>query len=164
MNYHNYFTTLKNAFLGVNPRHYIGSDGWINFKGGLEVYAQKHPELKKQMLGEDPRDVICDHTIGDLRFATNIYPYLEDDMKELNWGYKGSGPYRLALNTLFMFTTGNRLFAELYAWDFVEDFLLAKSQDESLRIEACKIQKWIKNKEANPAPTSEEALYVLRNQ
>ena len=113
-------------------------------------YEKSHPKFKKQMLGETLRPVICDGSIADSYFSTNIYPYLGTS-KEMNWGYSGHGPHILALNILFLFTDGDGVFSRKFYQEFTSEFLMKGSQNEDLEISVGEIQKWISKRKKRKA-------------
>jgi len=105
-------------------------------------YEKQFPHLRKQKLEEHLKDVICDGSVLDSYYNTNIYSYLGSS-KEMNWGYHGSGPQSLALNILFLFTEGDGGFARDRYLEFMEDFLQSKKQRETLKIKSHDIKMWI---------------------
>ncbi len=115
-----------------------------------KMYESNYPRLKKQMLGDELKPVICDGSIDDSYFSTNIYPYIGFS-KEMNWGYNGSGPQILALNVLFLFTDGDGVFARRYHTDFMQDFLQSGNQNDDLNISTPDISKWVHARRRKPA-------------
>ena len=115
-----------------------------------KMYEKSHPKLKKQQLGDELKAVICDGRIDDAYFSTNIYPYIGFS-KEMNWGYSGSGPQMLALNILFLFSDGDGVFARKHHQDFVQDYLITRSQNEDLELSVLEVNMWICAKRIKPA-------------
>lgn len=115
-----------------------------------QMYEKSHPRLKKQKLGGFLRSVICDGSIDDSYFSTNIYPYIGFS-KEMNWGYSGCGPQVLALNILFLFTDGDGSFARKHYQSFVQDFLNIGKQTDDLEISVPEINTWVYLKKRRPA-------------
>lgn len=108
-------------------------------------YGQKYPKLRKLLIGEVDIDVICKREIDDPRFNTNIDSYI-GDLEEMNWGYAGTGPWLLALNILYTFTGGDRLFSYEYVCDFRSDFLVRGFNQSSFKIPFHEVNNWILNK------------------
>ncbi len=121
-----------------------------SFEALQKMYEKNYPRLKKQKLEESLRPVICDGSIEDSYFSTNIYPYIGYS-KEMNWGYSGAGPQLLALNILFLFTAGDGVFARKHYLDFMQDFLLSKKQNEDLETSVSDISSWIHKRNNKPA-------------
>jgi len=121
-----------------------------NFEELQKIYKKSHPKLKKQKLGDLLKAVICDGSVSDSYFSTNIYPYIGIS-KEMNWGYSGCGPQVLALNILFLFTEGDGTFARKHYQSFVKDFLNVGKQTDDLEISVPQINTWIYLKKRKPA-------------
>ncbi len=115
-----------------------------------KIHERNYPRLKKQYLGDELKPVMCDGSIDDSYFSTNIYPYIGFS-KEMNWGYSGLGPQVLALNILFLFSDGDGAFARKHYQSFVEDFLKAKTQNEDLEISVTDINNWIHERKRKKA-------------
>lgn len=113
-------------------------------------YLSKYPEMRKLLIGEKQRDVICNRDIDDPRFNTNIQSYI-GGLEEMNWGYAGTGPWLLAGNILYTFTDGDQRFAGKYVFDFREDFLIRNGDQSSFSISASEINQWINNKRQGAA-------------
>lgn len=122
-------------------KRYLVSTGSLD-EESYEYYQSSFPELKKQKIGEELQDVICDGRVTSPWLSTNIDAYI-GMLDQMNWGYRGTGPRTLALNILYLFTGEDKEFAEKYFNDFVEEFLLSKKQTESLIIKKEKIIQWI---------------------
>ena len=140
-----FFTSIENYFQNRKLRE-------KTYEELQQMYEKSFPKLKKQKFGDHLKDVICDASVDDSYFNTNIYPYLGFS-KEMNWGYSGSGPQMLALNILFLFSEGDGVFARKFHWDFVNDFLLSKKQSENLTIKAYNIELWIHEKQKRKSAT-----------
>jgi|SaaInlStandDraft_6_1057023.scaffolds.fasta_scaffold14090_1 hypothetical protein len=121
-----------------------------NYAELQQMYEKSHPKLKKQKLGDLLKPVICDGSIDDTYFSTNIYPYIGFS-KEMNWGYSGCGPQVLALNIIFLFSEGDGAFARKHYQSFLQDFLKAKKQNEDLEISVTDINRWIHARKRKPA-------------
>lgn len=118
---------------------------YYDYVGCQYAYLKAYPEMRKLAIGETDKDVICKREIDDPRFNTNIANYI-GLLEEMNWGYKGTGPWLLALNILYTFTDGERKFSCRYACDFVREFLHRSGNKDSFTIPAKTISAWIERK------------------
>ena len=116
-------------------------------KDSYDYYLKTHPELKKQKLEDELRDVVCIGAATNPWISTNIDTYL-GCFEQMNWGYLGTGPMTLSKNILYLFTGGNKDFAKNNFIEFTRDFLMEKKQTEDLRIKKELIFKWIKEKQS----------------
>lgn len=132
----NLFSTLFNEPLEID---------YANYSACKKFYYEKHPELRKLLIGENDKNVICKREIDDPRFNTNIDSYI-GGLEEMNWGYAGTGPWLLSLNILYTFTNGDRDFAYKSVSDFRSDFLVRNFNQGSFEISALEINQWIANK------------------
>ncbi len=108
-------------------------------------YEVIFPELRKLKLGDHNRDIVCKTDIPDPRFNTNITAYI-GGFDEMNWGYYGTGPWTLALNILFQFTEGDRIFAQKYVDAFLEEVIVKLLYRKNVTISYDKIYDWIAEK------------------
>ncbi len=138
----NFFKT-KNLSLDIFKSYLIGTI--LADIDNEDYYKKYYPELKKQKIGDELCDVICDRSVTDPVYSTNIDQYT-GMFNQMNWGYQGIGPQTLAVNTLYLFTNGDLKFAREFYNDFVRDFLLSKKQTENLTIRKEKIISWIELK------------------
>ncbi len=123
---------------------------YADYSACKNSYYRQYPTIRKLLIAENDKDVICNRDIDDLRFNTNIDSYI-GDLEEMNWGYPGTGPWLLALNILYTFTDGDREFSHNYVFDFRSDFLVREYNRSSFKISAIEINSWINNKKQGEA-------------
>lgn len=106
-------------------------------------HGRKYTHLKKLKVGQC-HDVYLSSTTGDVRLNTNIKAHI-GRLDEMSWGFKGAGPYTLALNILYTFT-GDETFANAHALDFRTEFLEKIDRNKNYLMPSFMITNWIDQK------------------
>lgn len=118
----------------------------ISFESTIReyLYGRKYPQLKKLKVGQIEDVYLCAST-HDTRLNTNIKAHL-GILDEMFWGFRGQGPYNLALNLLYTFTSDEK-FAREHVIEFRQDFLENIDSKISYVIPSGLIMDWISSKQ-----------------